>query len=163
MVHSDCTVYIALPSPSSASTFRSGAAIAAPIAVGSPKPIAPPVPVSQSWGAVFAVGAPNPRPLDTDSSTTIACSGISAATTRPMPSMLIAPSGAAARSCHAMPAGASVRAPTASASAASVPSRSCEASATSTTRVPGAACRPRLSGYAKKDTGSAAPISSRLR
>ena len=40
MVHRDCMVYMALPSPSRQSTLRSGQAIAAPTAAGSPQPIA---------------------------------------------------------------------------------------------------------------------------
>ena len=34
MVHSDCSVYMALPSPTSAITLRSGQAMAAPTATG---------------------------------------------------------------------------------------------------------------------------------
>ena len=39
---SDCRVYMPLPSASSATTLRSGQAIAAPTATGSPWPIEPP-------------------------------------------------------------------------------------------------------------------------
>ena len=48
MVHSAWMVYIALPSPTSAITGRSGQAIAAPVALGRPWPIAPPVRVRKS-------------------------------------------------------------------------------------------------------------------
>ena len=48
-VHSDCSVYMALPSACSASTGRSGQATAAPVAVGGPCPIAPPVSASRVW------------------------------------------------------------------------------------------------------------------
>ena len=54
-VHSAESVYMALPSASSASTGRSGQAIAAPVASGSPWPMAPPVSVSQSCGGAPAV------------------------------------------------------------------------------------------------------------
>ena len=53
IVQSDWIVYRAEPSASSAMTGRSGHAIAAPTATGSPWPIAPPVRVSQS-----CLGAP---------------------------------------------------------------------------------------------------------
>jgi len=77
-VHSPEIVYIALPSDSSAITGRSGQATAAPIAIGSPCPIAPPVTVSQSCGGAPAVALPSPRPEVFDSSLTIAPSGSSA-------------------------------------------------------------------------------------
>jgi hypothetical protein len=54
IVQSDCTVYIAAPSPFSEITLRSGAATAAPTATGIPWPIAPPVNDSQSCGAARA-------------------------------------------------------------------------------------------------------------
>ena len=41
IVHSDCSVYIPDPSPSSTTTLRSGQATAAPVAIGRPKPIGP--------------------------------------------------------------------------------------------------------------------------
>ena len=77
-VHSADAVYMALPSASSASTGRSGQAIAAPAASGRPWPIAPPVSVSQSCG-----GAPRSRRAGTvpevfASSQTMAPSGSSA-------------------------------------------------------------------------------------
>ncbi len=48
-VHSDWSVYIALPSAWRLITGRSGHATAAPVASGMPKPMEPPVSVSQSW------------------------------------------------------------------------------------------------------------------
>ena len=42
-VHSDWIVYIADPSACSSTTGRSGTATAAPVAVGRPQPIDPPV------------------------------------------------------------------------------------------------------------------------
>jgi hypothetical protein len=42
-VHNACSVYIALPSPWSEITLRSGHAMAAPVATGTMLPIAPPV------------------------------------------------------------------------------------------------------------------------
>src|SRR6266851_4679261 len=62
-VHSACTVYIALPSACSETTFRSGQATAAPVASGGPSPIDPPMLESQSCGAAIRVGAKNPRPV----------------------------------------------------------------------------------------------------
>ncbi len=49
-VHSAWTVYMALPSPSSVTTLRSGQATAAPVASGMPMPIEPPMFWSQSCG-----------------------------------------------------------------------------------------------------------------
>ena len=54
-VHNDWSVYIALPSASRDSTFRSGQATAAPVATGIPWPMAPPVRQSQSWTGPPAV------------------------------------------------------------------------------------------------------------
>jgi hypothetical protein len=62
MVQSDWIVYIAEPSPSSAMTGRSGEAIAAPTATGSPCPIAPPVSVSTSCRGAPAVWAASVTP-----------------------------------------------------------------------------------------------------
>ena len=58
-VHNACSVYIALPSAWRQSTGRSGAATAAPVAIGRPMPMAPPVRVSQS-----CAGAPAVAPAD---------------------------------------------------------------------------------------------------
>ena len=73
-VHSDCSVYIALPSACRLSTGRSGHATAAPVATGIPKPIEPPVSVSQSWGGQPAVAGDAQIPPVCASSTTIASS-----------------------------------------------------------------------------------------
>src|SRR3979411_3563834 len=78
-VHSDCRVYIALPSPTMQITLRSGHATAAPVATGVEKPIEPPMFCSQSCGAAAAVGGKKPRPGVMDSSTTVAFSGIAIA------------------------------------------------------------------------------------
>ena len=61
-VHSDCSVYIALPSASRQITVRSGHATAAPVATGRPWPIAPPVSVSQSWRRRAGGGAGHEQP-----------------------------------------------------------------------------------------------------
>src|SRR5580704_11796479 len=50
-VHSDCSVYIALPSPTMQITLRSGQATAAPVATGVENPIEPPMFCNQSCGA----------------------------------------------------------------------------------------------------------------
>ena len=55
MVHSAWIVYIAVPSPTSASTGRFGRAMAAPTALGKPWPMAPPVSVMRSWRGAPAV------------------------------------------------------------------------------------------------------------
>ena len=60
-------------------TLRSGHATAAPVATGVEKPIEPPMFCSQSCGAAAAVGGKKPRPVVTDSSTTMAFSGIAIA------------------------------------------------------------------------------------
>src|SRR5579863_2215379 len=75
-VHSDCRVYMALPSPTMQITLRSGQATAAPVATGVEKPIEPPMFCNQSCGADAAVGGKKPRPVVMDSSTMIAFSGI---------------------------------------------------------------------------------------
>src|SRR5205807_5751142 len=75
-VHSDCSVYIALPSPTMQITLRSGQATAAPVATGVEKPIEPPMFCSQSCGALADVGGKKLRPVVMDSSTMIAFSGI---------------------------------------------------------------------------------------
>src|SRR5215468_9459126 len=67
-----------LPSPSRQITFRSGQATAAPVASGIPRPIEPPMLLSQSWGGAPAVMRKKPRPVVTDSSATMAPSGRSA-------------------------------------------------------------------------------------
>src|ERR1700738_5617175 len=78
MVHSDCRVYAALPSDSRQITLRSGHATAAPIATGSPWPMAPPVRHSQSCGAEPAEYPAADSPEVLPSSEKIAPSGLSA-------------------------------------------------------------------------------------
>ena len=78
-VHSAWRVYSALPSASSDSTGRSGAATAAPVAAGIPCPIAPPVRVSRvcRGAPARAVGSAKPEVLA--SSAMMTCSGSDAA------------------------------------------------------------------------------------
>ena len=64
-----------LPSPSKQITLRSGQAMAAPVA-GMPKPIEPPQLDSQSCFGAPAVNGIKARPVVTDSSTTMAFSGM---------------------------------------------------------------------------------------
>src|SRR3981081_4309074 len=78
-VHSDCSVYIALPSPPKQITLRSGHPPAAPPETGVENPIEPPMFCSQSCGAAAAVGGKKPRPVVMDSSTTMGFSGIALA------------------------------------------------------------------------------------
>ena len=78
-VHSDCSVYIALPSACRLITGRSGHATAAPVATGMPNPIEPPVSVSQSCGGAPAVAGDAQIPPVCASSATIAPSGSSCA------------------------------------------------------------------------------------
>src|SRR4029453_9534556 len=78
-VQSDCSVYIALPSPTMQITLRSGHATAAPVATGVENPIEPPMFCSQSCGAAAAVGGKKPRPGVTGSSATMAFSGVAIA------------------------------------------------------------------------------------
>ena len=92
-VHSDCSVYIALPSPTMQITLRSGQATAAPVATGVEKPIEPPMFCSQSCGAAAAVGGKKPRPVVTDSSTTMAFSGIAIAIACAIEACVSAPVG----------------------------------------------------------------------
>src|SRR6202158_2316215 len=74
-VHSDCSVYIALPSPTMQITLRSGQATAAPVATGVEYPIEPPRFWIQSCCAADAVHGKKPRPVVIDSSTRMAFSG----------------------------------------------------------------------------------------
>src|SRR3954453_9670718 len=94
-VHSDCNVYIALPSPTMQITLRSGHATAAPVATGVENPIEPPMFCSQSCGAAAAVGGKKLRPVVMDSSTTIAFSGIAIAMARAVEAGAGAPVGGA--------------------------------------------------------------------
>src|SRR5262245_60943150 len=79
-VQSAWILFLAAPAASRASTGRAGHATAAPVASGSPTPIAPPVSGSQSWGAHPAVAADMWTLLVSDSSHTIAPAGSVAAT-----------------------------------------------------------------------------------
>src|ERR1700722_7382584 len=92
-VHSDCKVYIALPSPTMQITLRSGQATAAPVATGVENPIEPPMFCSQSCGADAAVGGKKPRPVVMDSSTMIAFSGMASAIACAIEAWLSAPVG----------------------------------------------------------------------
>ena len=74
-VHSDWSVYMALPSASRHSTWRSGHATAAPVATGRPWPMAPPVRQSQSWRGAPAVAPDTKIPEVFPSSLTMAPSG----------------------------------------------------------------------------------------
>src|SRR5215210_8957774 len=94
-VHSDCSVYIALPSPTMQITLRSGHATAAPVATGVENPIEPPMFWSQSWGAAAAVGGKKLRPVVMDSSTTMAFSGIAIAIAWAIEAWVSAPVGLA--------------------------------------------------------------------
>src|SRR6266581_3696992 len=86
-------VYIALPSPTKQITLRSGQATAAPVATGVEKPIEPPMFCSQSCGAAAAVGGKKARPVVTDSSTTMAFSGIAIAIACAIEACVSAPVG----------------------------------------------------------------------
>src|SRR5258706_11080932 len=92
-VHSDCNVYIALPSPPMQLTLGWGQATAAPVATGVENPIEPPMFCSQSCGAAAAVGGKKPRPVVIDSSTTMAFSGIAIATACAIAAWVSAPVG----------------------------------------------------------------------
>ena len=133
IVHSDWIVYIAEPSPSSANTGRSGQAIAAPIATGSPWPMAPPVTVRTSWRGAPAVWAASVTPEVSASSETIAPSGRSAPTAWHTPSAVSGPArerragGRLARRVRRPPA------PSASASASRLASASWSGAASSCT------------------------------
>ena len=92
-VHSDCSVYIALPSPTMQITLRSGHATAAPVATGVENPIEPPMFCSQSCWLAAAVGGKKPRPVVMDSSTTMAFSGIAIAIAIAIEAWVSAPVG----------------------------------------------------------------------
>src|ERR1700709_2877906 len=70
---------MAVPAPTMQITLGSGHATAAPVATGVENPIEPPMFCSQSCGLAAAVGGKKPRPVVTDSSTTMAFSGIAIA------------------------------------------------------------------------------------
>ena len=101
IVQRDCTVYMAEPSASSASTFRSGQATAAPSASGNPCPIAPPVSVNQSCGAALLVMRKAPNPLVAPSSETMAPSGSRLAMTLPSSTAVIGPCASSCVMCWA--------------------------------------------------------------
>src|SRR5829696_3575181 len=122
-VHRACTVYVALPSASRQTTFRSGQATAAPVASGSPIPIAPPVTSNQSCGGAPRVFEKNAALAVIASSTTTESSGISAPTTAAALSGVSAPSGKDGGSCD-WRAAAVPCAPSSSASASSAPTTS---------------------------------------
>ena len=88
---------MALPSACRQRTGRSGAATAAPVAIGSPMPMAPPVSVSQSWRGAPAVAAGTKRPEVFPSSTTTAPSGSVAPTAAAIVSAVMAPVGRSGR------------------------------------------------------------------
>ena len=92
-VQSAWTVYMPLPSASSAITLRSGQATAAPVANGSPIPMAPPVRSNHSWGAAFAVNVGMANPEVAASLITTVLSGICAAILRAMVSGVSGPLG----------------------------------------------------------------------
>src|SRR6476659_4861953 len=117
-VHNDCSVYIALPSPTMQITLRSGQATAAPVATGVENPIEPPMFCNQSCGTAAAVGGKKPRPVVMDSSTTMAFSGIAIAIACAIEACVSAPVGFAisTRGCGLASAGF---APTADANASS--------------------------------------------
>ena len=117
-VQSDCSVYIALPSPTMQITLRSGHATAAPVATGVENPIEPPMFCSQSWGAAAAVGGKKPRPVVMDSSTTMAFSGIAIAIACAIEACVNAPVGFASSTIDCGLASAGL-APSAEASASS--------------------------------------------
>src|SRR3984957_14530598 len=92
-VHSDCSVYIALPSPTMQITLRSGQATAAPVETGVENPIEPHMFCSQSCGLAAAVGGKNPRPVVRYSSTMMAFSGIAIAIACAIEAWVSAPVG----------------------------------------------------------------------
>src|SRR6185295_4271193 len=116
-------VYIDEPSPIMQMTLRSGQATAAPTATGAPKPIEPPMLFSQSCGGAPTVNGKKPRPVVTDSSTTIAPSGNVAPSAWPSPSSVNLPVGRSGRLASAT-AGLSFIASSSAARASSEPSGS---------------------------------------
>src|SRR5215211_7475560 len=121
-VHRACTVYVALPSACKQTTFRSGQATAAPVASGSPIPMAPPVTSNQSCGGAPRVFEKNAALAVMASSTTTESSGSSAATAAAALSGVSAPSG---KDGGSYVWGAAVpRTPSSSASASSAPTTS---------------------------------------
>src|SRR5215510_12854830 len=124
IVHSAWIVYIDEPSPIMQTTLRSGHATAAPTAHGAPKPIEPPMLFSQSCGGAPTENGKKPRPVVTDSSTTIAPSGSVAPNAAPRPSRVNLPLGRSGRLASATLAGLSFSASSSAASDSSAPSGS---------------------------------------
>ena len=160
-VHHDCSVYMALPSDSSAITRRSRHATAAPTATGKPWPIAPPVRQSQSCGVAPAEAPAAKSPDVLPSSETIAPSGNRA------------PSDAQSVCAVSAPVGRSGRARGWSADSAETPSSSTRAASAAALSsvgpasvwmsLPAGASQLGLSGYAKNDTGAFASTSTMWR
>jgi hypothetical protein len=114
-------VYIALPSAWMPITGRSGQATAAPSAMGSPSPIAPPVRDSQSCRGPAEVISVRPAPEVSASSTTIAFSGSSAPTTAAIARGFSLPVGSSGVSRSMTSGSAPGAASSASASSAATP------------------------------------------
>src|SRR5579883_1054565 len=74
-VQSAWQVYMALPSPISATTGRSGSASLAPIAAGRPQPMPPPRSPKKLWGSSLRTNCRRPGFDETDSSITTASGG----------------------------------------------------------------------------------------
>ena len=92
-VQSACNVYIAPPSPCSASTGRSGQATAAPVASGSPMPMPPPVRYIDVCRRAVCVRKKAGPPEVADSSAMIAFSGSAAVIAAPTDFEVNAPFG----------------------------------------------------------------------
>ena len=103
---------------------------------GSAYPIEPPVPRIQSCGRLRSVSARNERPVVIDSSTTMAFSGMDAASTAPIFSGVSVPVGRSGRHSPARP-GAAPPASSASQSAVSAPGTSWSSRASSWIACPG--------------------------
>ena len=143
-VHSPCSVYIADPSACIVTTRRPGAPTAAPVAIGIPPPIAPPVSCIQSCGAAPRVAGKKPRPKLTLSSTTIAFSGISAPSVCASASDVTAPRAGSCRTGAAPSACGST--PSASANRRSASGPSCSGRASTWTLQSSGYRRPGLPG-----------------
>ena len=154
-VQSAVSEYIALPSDSRQSTGRSGHATAAPVATGSPWPIAPPVTVRMSWRGEPAVAHGSDRPDVIDSSATIARSGSITPIVSAIDSAVSSPLGSAGRagSCSTGSASGATR----SASRSSASTTSSPPRASTCTVQPSGTRSLGLPGYAKKETGARVP------
>ena len=140
-VHSDCSVYMALPSACRLRTWRSGQATAAPVATGMPWPMAPPVRLSQSWGGAPAVAPGTKIPAVFPSSLTIAPSGSRAPTAAATVSASSAPVGRPGRA-GVRPPGRLGGAPRASANASRAAGTSSAAPASTCTSHPSGTSTP---------------------